>query len=323
MAILAKQKILTLDYWKLAHHLQKGDIVFDRQGYPRKVTLVQEFHAPVCYSVVFDDNLELGGDQNLNFLVENKTYRRQVCLYKGVKKFGRKLQLVNVRDLIHPKIRYSLPTADPIKLPHQNLPVPPFIFGFWFFNRRSTKMMAPPKGMSEAIHGVFKDHGYKIREHELLPYGERTFSVKPTIDSQLVGIETYKIPTNYLMGSDEQRIELLKGIIQENGHRAVDKKGNYKFISNNHNIILQMQWLLESLGHRIHVYHDTWINNYKIKFASKLPLMPEQTPSKSLIHNGRRYIQKIKKVPGQLCVHIETDGPDNTVLVEEGFIACL
>lgn len=323
MAILAKQKILTLDYWKLAHNLQKGDIVFDRQGCPRKVTLVQEYHAPICYSVVFSDKLEIGGDQNLNFLVENKTYRRQISLYKGVRKFKRKLQLVNVADLINPKTQYSLPTTDPLKLPHQTLPVPPFIFGFWFFNRRSTKMMAPPKGMAEVIHGAFRDHGYKIREHELLATGEKTFSVKPTIDSQLAGIETYKIPTNYLMGSDEQRIELLKGIIQESPHRVAAKKGTYKFISNNYHIILQMQWLLESLGHRIHVYHDTWINNYKIKFTSKLPLMPGQTPPKSLIHGGRRYIQKVNKLQGQLCVHIETDGPDNTVLVEEGFIACL
>ena len=32
MAILATQKILTLDYWKRAHDLKAGDYVFDKDG---------------------------------------------------------------------------------------------------------------------------------------------------------------------------------------------------------------------------------------------------------------------------------------------------
>ena len=85
-----------------------------------------------------------------------------------------------------------------------------------------------------------------------------------------------------------------------------------------------MQGLLESLGHRVTVVHDPWKNYYRIMFHSKIKLVEEQTiKSKVMIHNGRRYIKAVEKLPAQLCVHIETDGPDNSILVGEGFIPCL
>ena len=62
---------------------------------------------------------------------------------------------------------------------------------------------------------------------------------------------------------------------------------------------------------------------YTLTFRSKLPLMEGQKVNpKTTIQHGRRFIKAIEKLPAQLCVHIETDGPDNSILVGEGFIAC-
>jgi hypothetical protein len=328
MAILANQKILTLDYWKTAHNLKIGDIVFDRQGKPRTVTLVQEYRAPDCYAVQFDDLLEVHGDQNLSFYIENQGYRIGLSRYKGIQKFRKALMVKSVEEITDLTLSYSVPTTNPIQLPHQNLPVPPFLFGYWFFNRRKStrlpKKMAAPPGFSEMIHEKFRDHGYKIREHDLLPKGERMFSILPTMESHLIGVATHKIPNNYLLASEEQRIELLRGILHAKWGQFSKEKNAFRFTSTHHGIILQMQGLLESLGHRISVNHDPWKNYYCIRFRSKLKLVEGQKiTSKIMVHNGRRFIKSVKKLPAQLCVHIETDGLDNSILVGEGFIPCL
>jgi hypothetical protein len=324
MAILATHKIFTLDYWKTAHDLKTGDIVFDRHGKPRTVTLVQEYRAPECFTVKFDDLLEISGDSNLSFLVENARYRRQLTKYKGIQRFRKTLMLARVEELTDLELLYTVPATNPIQLPHQTLPVPPFLFGFWFFNRRSTKKMAAPKGLTELIHEKFREHGYKVREHALLPKGERTFTVSPTIESHLIGTPTHKIPNNYLLASEEQRIELLRGILHAKAKTYIKEKDLFRFTTRHYSTVLQMQGLLESLGHRLTVTYDPWKNYYRIMFRSKLKLVEEQTlKSKVMIHNGRRFIKAVEKLPAQLCVHIETDGPDNSILVGEGFIPCL
>lgn len=324
MAILANQKILTLDYWKTAHDLKTGDVIFDRHGKPRTITLVQEYRAPTCHLVQFDDLLEICGDQNLSFMVENQRYRKQLTKYKGIRRFEKTLKLVQVEELTDLELLYSVPSTDPIQLPHQTLPVPPFLFGYWFFNRRSTKKMAAPKGFTELIHEKFREHGYKIKEHAMLPKGERTFTVSPTIESHLLGTPTHKIPNNYLLASVEQRIELLRGILHARPRTYIKKRDFFRFTTKHHGIVIQMQGLLESLGHRLTVTHDPWKNFYRIVFRSKIKLLDEQPiKSKVMVHNGRRFIKRVGKLPAQLCVHIETDGPDNSILVGEGFIPCL
>ena len=324
MAILANQKILTYDYWKIVRDLKEGDIVFDRHGKPRKITLIQKVTAPECYRVQFHDLLEVVGDRNLSFWAQTPIYRKQIARYKGVKKLTHKLKLITVEDAINSDVLYSVPTTDPIKLPHQNLPVPPFLFGFWYVNRKLSKLMIAPKGYGEMIREEFRSCGYKTKDgRKSNSTEERYFSVTPTIESHLIDVPLHRIPNNYLMGSIEQRTELLRGMLhgKRNQYRAT--KNQFRFTSRNYAIILQMQGLLDSLGHQNFIEHDSFFNSYKIIFKSKIPLMENQPKASIMVHNGRRLIKSVKKITGQACVHIETDGPDNSVLIGEGFIACL
>ena len=87
MAILATEKVLTLDYWKKAGDLQTGDYVFDKDGNIVQVKLIQSYRADGCYRVWLDDNLTVGGDDRLGFLVENRKHRQRQSNYKGVFKF--------------------------------------------------------------------------------------------------------------------------------------------------------------------------------------------------------------------------------------------
>ena len=325
MAILANQKILTLDYWKIANDLKPGDIIFDLHGKPRKITLVQQYRSDTCYELVTKDNLAVCGDNHLKLWCEDMPYRQYTSYGQGTTKPGwatkYKIKPMDVETLLEDYEPFSITTTTGLELPHQDLPVPPFIFGFWFFNRRYNKTMAAPPEYDDAVKQMFKDYGYKIRERELLPKGTRTFTVTPTIESQLVGIPTHKMPNNYLLASKEQRLELLRGIIHAKTKRYSEKKNQFKFASKKPHLVLQMQMLLESLGMRIHV-RDHPRNYTAIYFRTRLRLVEQQREERGKVHNGRRFIKFIRTLPPQLCVHIETDGPDNSYLVGEGFIPC-
>jgi len=329
MAILANQKVLTLDYWKAARNLQPGDYVFDKDGKIVQIKLVQEYRAEQCYEVTFDDYLSVAGDQHLGFLVETKKCRTQEAAYKGIQKFRRKLRPRTIATLTETSLRdrrnrlsFSVPTTKPLDFPTQDLPVPPFLFGFWFFNRRKNKRMASPRGFAPEIYKQFQDAGYQVTEYQKVPNGEREFVVFPTIESHLAGNMPIRIPNNYLLASKEQRIELLRGILYAKSRQYSKSKDRFRISATTQPIILQIQCLLESLGHRINVLHDPSKQSFTIFFKSRLQLIQDQVSPPIKVHHKRRFIKLIEPIAPQSCVHIETTGEDNTILVGEGFIAC-
>jgi hypothetical protein len=329
MAILANEKVLTLDYWKPAYKLQVGDYVFDRNGQIVQIKLVQEYRATECFEVTFNDHLCISGDDKLGFLTETPKYRKRTYEYKHVQKFRRPLKpftvsQLNLLELKNQKqhLIFSVPTTKPLDLPHQDLPTPPFIFGFWFFNQLSNgKMVSPPK-TSEFIHQKFKDHGYKINIGCVVKTGEHQFSVNPSIRSQFTPNIPTKIPENYLLASVEQRTELLSGILYAKSRQYNKKEDKFRFSNGHYGTILQIQGLVESLGHRSKVIYDETYKYYTIYFKSRTKLTEEQNSPRIRVHQARRYITNITPIQGQSCVHIETTSPDSTILVGEGFIAC-
>lgn len=330
MAILANEKILTLDYWKPAYKLEPGDYVFNKDGKPVKVKLVQEYQAQECYEVTFNDHLTAAGDSNLVFLVETPKYRIRACTYKGRFKFRRPLKPLKAKDLVNSQLKdkrsrslFSVQTTKPLELPHQTLPVPPFIVGFWFFNRRANKMMAAPRGMAGTVHQKFKDHGYQLTMGRKINTGEREFSVFPTIESHFAPFLPNKIPENYALGSVEQRIELLKGIIHAKSRQYSPKTDTFRIADYHGPTIRQIQAIVESLGCRSTLVYDDSVKNYRLFFRSKIKLVENQVSKPVKVHYARRYITKVTPIAPQKCVHVQTEEPNGSILVGEGFISCL
>lgn len=327
MAILANEKVPTLDYWKTARQLAVGDYVFDRKGNVVQVKLLQEYRASHCYRITFSDYLSVSGDSNLGFEYERESYRNCTYVYQAKKRFRAQLFHTKVKDLVDQPLtrgqgskRFSIPTTDPLKYPHQELPVPPFIFGFWFFNRKASKKMVPPPGMKEEVYQEFKDAGYAIKEHGMAHTGERFFSVTPTIESHLGFVIPHKIPNNYLMADPTQRVDLLRGIMHSQNHRYSQKKDLFRFTSKKPHLVTQIQQLAESLGHKTKLTESDFVKGTAVEFRSKLKLLKTQVSKPLTVHQDRRFIISIEEIEPQACVHIETTAPDNTLIVGEGFI---
>ena len=331
MALLANQKVLTLDYWKPASKLEVGDYVFDRNGKPVRITLVQQYRSEQCYEVTFGDHMAVGGDAHLGFPIETEKYRRQVRAYKAKKKFKRPLKPMTVEYLLTQPLRqrrdnrssFSIQTTKPLEFPNQDLPVPPFIFGFWFVNHKPKGHMMFTKGREKFITDKFREYGYKVIPGMRHPNGERQFTTYPTIPSQLFPPNPIKIPNNYLLASAEQRLELLQGLIAGKSRQYAPSKDTFRLTHNHYPTVLGIIGLIESLGNQSKVEYYSDKNSYTIYFKTRLRLIEGQVSPPVKVLLGRRFIKRIEPVAPQLCVHIETDGEDNSFLVGEGFITCL
>lgn len=328
MAILATERVPTLDYWKPAHKLQVGDYVFDKDGKVVRITLIQEYRARACYEVTLDDHLTISGDEHLGFQLETRKYRLRLGTYKGKYKFRRPLKHMAVSELVELPLvdkrsrkNYSIPTVKALQYPHQDLPVPPFVFGFWFYNRRSTKKFWTTAENTDLTLEKFNDYGYLVTKHKLSSNGRQVFTCKPIVESHLQGNLPNKIPNNYLFASEEQRIELLSGIMCAKVGQYRPKDDEFQFSSKNFGEVTRIQGLVESLGSRTRVFFNPSNKYYTLYFKTRINLVANQVSPPVKVHRGRRYIKEITQIAPQSCVHIETSGIDNTILVGEGYIA--
>ena len=329
MAISSQTKVLTLDWWKPAAKLNKGDYVFDRNGKLVQVTLVQQYHREECYEVTFSDYLTVEGDGKLGFSTEDLKYRKLLDEYKGLFKFTRPLKHLTIDNLLELPLKsnrdrsnYSVPTAQPLQLPYQDLPVPPFVFGFWFFNRKAHHVFNAPAGRHDEVAIKLKDYGYKVKTGRKRPGGRIEFTTTPTVESQLVPNIPNKITQNYLLASPEQRLELLAGIVVSKGSQYNPKTDWFRITSRHLPTITRIQMLAESLGIKTTVESSEKLENFSVLFRTKHKLLENQRSPDVKVHHARRFITKITKIPAQVCVHIETTAQDNTILVGEGFIPC-
>jgi hypothetical protein len=329
MAILATQRVLTLDYWKMACDVRAGDILFDRLGNPVTVTLVQEYRAQTCYMVVFNDGLSVRGDDKLILPLEDERYRKRLRAYKQKLKFTRPLKQWTVDELLGKPLTgrenrklYSVPTTAPLKLPTQPLPVPPFVFGFWFFNHRKDQTMQAPSQHTQIVDEKFKDAGYRVLKTQPRSATEPRFRTSPPILQHLAPFIPTKIPNNYLLASPEQRQELLMGILHARKNRYIKKHDRFQFTSHHELLAKQVQMLAESLGCKTTLNYKPTEQKFVLSIKTRLKLMAEQNPKTIKLRQNCRFVMDIQEIQPQACVHIRTDGPDGSFLVGEGFIAC-
>ena len=329
MAILQTERVLTLDYWKFAYDRVEGDVVFDRLGKPATIKLIQQYRAQSCYEVQLIDGLTVAGDEHLTLPLENNKYRRRANEYKGKLKFRRPLSLTPISKIAtmpltkdRGRFEYSIPTAGLLQLPHKDLPVPPFVFGYWFFNHHKDGKISTFADVEADVKEKFKDAGYQMIEKWHLRNGRTTFLVNPSIKTHLLPNIPTNIPNNYLLSSAEQRLELLSGIMHSKRSLYNQKLDRFRLTTKNKLLMKQVQYLAESLGCRTSLNYREDYREYTLLIKTKLKLLGSQTPKPIKVRQAARLITDVYEIEPQGCVHIETDGPDGSFLVGEGFIAC-
>jgi hypothetical protein len=328
MAIASNISVITLDYWKRADQVRVGDYLFNKDGKPVQVTSVQTYMSEDCYRITFDDGLAFVADKHLGMLLENRHYRKVLRRYTGAYKRRAKLKFVKLDNIVGETIKhktgrslYSIPTTEPIQFPHQTLPVPPFIFGFWFVNRKANRKFTAYSPYIDTVYAKFKDYGYKIVQGSKR-LGHETFREFPVIETQLSHNIPIRIPANYLMASADERWELLAGILHGRHNSYDPKTDRFRFSNKNKAIVMQVQNLAESLGNKTTMsLTKGQTPYYNLEFKTHKVLVSNQVSPPLKVHNAHRFIRSIKPVTPQMVTHIETSDPENNFLMGEGYIS--
>lgn len=338
-----EQLIYTTEGIKRFGDLQEGDHVFDENGKPTKITYVTDtMYDHDCYEVVFQDSQKLIADAEHLWFTKTHAERKNEARNKSGKKYGQVrttlelLETLHHIDRTHKRPNHSIPlVTNPIELPEQNLPIDPYLLGLWL-------------GDGDSNGGkltICSDHAEVILKHlnDKCVYNHVLDRSKPEVykaeririknlTTQLREFNLIKnkhIPSHYLIGSPEQRLELLRGLMDTDG--TICKRGHCTFDNTNIDLAKGVMDLAMSLGIKAHwherigkLYGVEKKTCYRVMFTTDIPVFkvkqklerirPVQSKSKN------RYITEINKVPSVPVKCIKVENPTSLFLIGKGCI---
>lgn len=259
--------VLTPKGFKKYGDIKKGDYLIDRKGNPTKVIQVHKQDLRALYEItlldgrkikcaeghlwsVFDKNK---GNKNKNKLY---TYPIEHFIQNGLSwknKNGNNLYKFYIPDLL-----------EPIKFEHKELLISPYVLGALLgdgsLSTSSIKIATVDKEIVTNIQNLLGDEyllkkddstiNYLITQKDLWshngPYKKN--KIKDEIKRLKLDVNTHNkfIPESYKYSSIEQRMELIKGLMDTDG--SISKNGNIEFSNSNKQLIDDVADVLRSLG---------------------------------------------------------------------------
>jgi phage terminase large subunit-like protein len=159
-------------------------------------------------------------------------------------------------------------------LPEKNLLIEPYFLGLWLGDGNSTK--AEIASIDFEVIDYVIDYTKRLEldlwhPEESIVYGMVSPKwMKPKEGSNLMlnRLKKYNllnnkhIPEEYLTASRKQRLELLAGLIDSDGHKPKDKKNSFVFTQKDISFCKQFQKLCWSLGFRCNISENTYKTKY-------------------------------------------------------------
>ncbi len=342
--------IFTTQGWKTIGTLEVGDKVFGLDGNPTTVLFVTpEQYSEKTYKLMFSDGEELIAGKEHLWLTHSRKCRKAEGRWGLRRKDHPKIErkhLLQCRRQHYPvvlstediknsmndgkDINHAVHVSSPIVLPEQSLSIHPYLLGVWLGD--GSRKGAEITGIDKEIFDNIIELGYLIKPRK---DEQRQSLVGNNILFLLKQLNLYgnkHIPEIYKMGSIEQRLSLVQGLMDTDG--TVGKDGNCTFDNTNKEIADGMYELLTSLGIKVSrsiripkLYGKECTLCYRLWFTTSLPVFKlsrklkrlQNRPMKRRTQNFR-YIVKIEEHPDVPMKCIEVDAPDNLFLVGKAFI---
>ncbi len=333
-ALALDTKIPTPTGFKTMGELQVGDYVFDESGRPTKVNYVSDiFLNNKCYKIYFEDGEEIVADaDHLWSIVSTQDTKRAIKTTDEIAKVVTHKKNDNMA-VAH---TYSVPMSSSINCTHKDLPIHPYLLGLWLcgsgmHDTTVTCDCADLANVALNINAV--GHTAQISYNQngvvLISIGETSewpenkfktvLSKLGLVDINL--INNRFIPEMYLYSSIEQRLDLLRGIMDICGSYNVNTH-ECEFLQNDYNLALQVSQLLSSLGikHTLRggttTYNNEKYKSYKITFCAyknfscfKLSRKHDKLPDEKPVKEEHKNIVAIKEVPSvpTKCISVDAD----------------
>ena len=229
--------------------LKVGDEVFSRFGTPTKVTAVYPQGIKDVYKVTFDDgsSTECGLEHlwKVNGFHSGRTKSWKVVSLREMLERG--LFVTQGSQTHH---HYQLPRPEPVEFSRRDLPIDPYLLGVWIGDGSANK--GSYTSIDDEIQKEITSRGYKTKK-SISKERAPTIKVEGLLDSlKKLGISKNRsfeksIPEIYKTSSINQRIDLLKGLMDTDG--TIDKiDGSCEFDTSSLSLAKDVMWLVRSLG---------------------------------------------------------------------------
>lgn len=250
-ALAIDTPILTEDGWKYMKELKRGDRVYAPDGSLTTITATsQVFYRHDCYRVSFSDGQEVVADADHRWTLRDAQTGEPITLTTA------ELASIDRRWLNKGKScwRHHVEAPKPIQRPWADLPVDPYVLGLWLGDGSSSKAeitTADPE-CAEAVLAAGYELGYTAPAGgRSLTYGFRGGLFKALCGLNLIRMtdrhEGFKhIPLAYAMASEKQRMALLQGLMDSDGHCT--SHGEVEFSTTKLLVAQDVLFLVRSLG---------------------------------------------------------------------------
>lgn len=314
--------IATENGFKTMQELQVGDKVFDREGNLCNVTVKSAVHHNPCYKINFDNSESIVADIDHRWLISFKSQSKKTS-YKEV--VMTTAELAGYIDSVKNNWNtYTIPrilNVKPFCLPKKDLPIDPYVLGCWLGDE--SKHCGFITNVSNNIWNEIKNRGYEIFPNisgEEKAESHTVLGLYPILKS-LSLINNKHIPDMYLRSSYEQRLDLLRGIMDTDGYYHPKRK---RFVMNT-----DQEWqmrdlikLLGSLGIKATVFeqitkfngneYSGWSINFSTSGINPFLSRNQEIEFPVRDKNSSRIIVSVEKCDSIPTQCIAVDSPSHT-----------
>ena len=216
--------ILTTNGWKTMGTIQEGDVVYDKDGKETTVLHTSEVHHNPCYRISFNDNTSVIADHEHRWEItfSNSQSRPKVKvmtteeIVKFMEEHPNRGNILNI-----PKIYMAKPIGS-----EKVLPIDPYVLGVWLGDGHSACGMVT--NMYDEIFEEIKNRGFEIGPdvsgHGAGKAKSRTiYGLSPLLRKNNL-LNNKHVPVIYLTSSYEQKLELLRGLMDTDGYYNKKRK---------------------------------------------------------------------------------------------------
>jgi hypothetical protein len=348
-ALALDTPIPTPSGWSTMGDLLVGQAIFGLDGSPCLVIGKSAVHVGrPCYRVTFADGTSVVTDEGHLW----HAHRRGGCghgqgcrceLVQGwaVRKTS-EMTDVTFSAGRRPAFRYHVPYAAPLDLPVAALPLDPYLLGVWLGDGdERNAVISGAEADLAVVEAEMQAAGYSTSRCSTqgrasgLMYVTTTDSRPGRYGDSVVGrlrklgvLKRKHIPVSYLRGSFDQRLALLQGLLDSDGH--ITDGGYCTFVNTSPELVDGALELLRTLGYaprvswRVDPRKASYLRVAKVSFQARPEVPPFRLPRKAARITSRAAmahaivsVEAVDSVPVQ-CIAV--DAPDRLFLAGDGFI---
>lgn len=238
-AIEVSTPVLTANRgWTTHGDLLAGDIVFNQNGEQVKVQAVTPHYEWECRELTFQQGESIIASYNHEWGCYIPNSDHKAIFYPNIETDA-------IWDAKRDRSPY-ISTAKPLQYPHKDLLIDPYVLGLWLGDGcGDNKQICKSNGDCKFFLSIRKGEVKRIRDNVSYIIFD---GLNKKLLRQLDLCGNKHIPIEYLTASAEQRLDLLCGLMDTDGH--CDTRGNCEITQVNKGLALQIWQLVTSLGYK-------------------------------------------------------------------------